>query len=460
MLESQTQPHREYLLANTPGQKLFVALRLKPLAEAAAARAQLSVAFVVDTSGSMREVVTEPTERTGETVQVDGNTYEVVRGAKTKMDLVVDSLLNVLQSPLLLDSDRLALVQFDDNASVVQSFSSAQNRRTLVDAAERLRNYSGGTHMGAGMAEAMKLLAKEQGNRRMILLTDGQTFDEPVVEQITQELTEAHIPVTAIGVGDEWNDDLLLDITDRTQGKPLHVVPDTQKPQPPSLLATELPKAVLEELKQAATEVITNVGLSVRMVKEVVLERITRVYPEQTEVERNLQPHPLGNVKAGDWTVYILEFTLPARPAARLRLAQLGITYEVPGKGYRGEIPPVDVVVEFTADETLASQIDPQIMQWVQQRNIEALVKQATAEARNNPEKAAKTLALAHTLSQRVGQTAMTQALERAALELKEKQALSPHMQKTLRVGAKTQTLSANPPSLPSDEEIRRATGG
>ncbi|MCV4714677.1 hypothetical protein OFC05_31895, partial [Escherichia coli] len=78
--------------------------------------------FVVDTSGSIREVVTEPTERTGQSIRVDGKDYEVVRGAKSKMDLVVEALQNLLNSPQLQPSDRLALVKFDDDARVVQPF--------------------------------------------------------------------------------------------------------------------------------------------------------------------------------------------------------------------------------------------------------------------------------------------------------------------------------------------------
>jgi len=460
LLEASVQPHREYLQANQPGQKLFLALKIRPSAEATHSRPQLAVAFVVDTSGSMREVVTEPTERTGQSVRVDGKDYEVVRGAKSKIDLVIEALQNLLSSPQLQPSDRLAIVKFDDVAEVVQPFTPANEKARLVAAAERLTQYSGGTQMGAGMREGMRLLEREGGSRRLILLTDGQTFDEPLVETVAAQLAQARIPVTAIGVGDEWNDDLLAEITDRTQGKPFHVIPDNQNPQPPSLRASELPQAILGELEHAALEVVTNVTLSVKTVRDVALERITRVYPTQTEVDRSVQPHPLGNAEAGDWTVYILEFTLPTRGPSRIRLAQLGLTYEVPGQGYRGELPPIDVVAEFTTNESLSSRIDPQVMQWVQQRNIEMLVKQAAQEAKSDPAKAAKTLELARNMTVKLGNSAMTQALDRAVGELRSSKTLSLGTQKTLKIGAKTQTLKAEPGSaLPSDEEIRKITG-
>lgn len=460
MLEATLQSHRNYLLANAPGQKLFLALKLRPDGEAIGARPQLAVAFVVDTSGSMREVVTQPTGFTGQKVRVDGKDYELVKGAKNKMDIVVEALQNLLQSPLLQPTDRLALIKFDDNAQVVQDFVPAAQKATLLAAAERLTRYSGGTHMGAGMKEGLRQLQGEEGSRRLLVLTDGQTFDEPLVEQVTSQLAQAHIPVTAIGVGDEWNDELLTQITDQTQGKPYHVVPDNQNPQPPSLKATELPQAILGELQQAAVEVVTNIALSVKTVKEIVLDRITRVYPTQTEVGLQNMPYPLGNAAAKDSAVFILEFTLPARPASRLRLAQLGLSYEVPGKGYRGEIPPLDVVVEFTTNEALAAQIDPQVMQWVQQRNIEMLIKQATAEAGSDPTKAAKTLELARNMTVKLGNSAMTQALDRAVGELKSSKTISLGTQKTLKIGAKTQTLKVDAGSeLPSDEEIRKITG-
>ncbi|WP_299430798.1 VWA domain-containing protein [uncultured Meiothermus sp.] len=465
MLETRLQPHREYLMANMAGQKMFLALKVQPQAEAVGARPQLAIAFVVDTSGSMREVVTQPTHRTGQNVRIDGKDYEVVRGARSKMDLVVEALQNLLNSRQLQPTDRLALVKFDDYAGVVQPFTDAASKARLIAAAEQLTQFSGGTHMGAGMLEGMKQLNKESGSRRMLLLTDGQAFDEPLVEQAAQQLAEAHIPVTAIGVGDDWNDDLLTSITDRTQGKPFHIVPDTQNPLPPSLRASELPQAILGELENAANEVITNIALAVKTVRDVTLERVTRVYPTQSEVDLRSQPHPLGNAAKGDWTVFILEFTLPARPASRIRLAQMGLTYEVPGKGYRGEVPPMDIVVEFTTDETLTARIDPQVMHWVQQRNLEMLVKQATQEARTDPAKAARTLELARNLTVKLGNTAMTRALDQAVGELKSSKTIRIGTAKTIKIGAKTQVLKHQPEAapgggdLPSDEEIRKMTG-
>ena len=98
-------------------------------------------------------------------------------------------------------------------------------------------------------------------------------------------------------------------------------------------------------------------------------------------------------------------------------------------------------------------------MQWVQQRNIEGLVAQATREARSDPAQAAKTLELARSMTQRLGNGAMTQVLDRAIGELGSSKTISLGTAKTMRLGAKTQTLKSSDGGLPSDEDIRRMTG-
>ncbi len=409
----------------------------------------------------MREIVTEATERTGRTTFVDGQNYEIVYGAKNKMELVLDALRGIVNSDLLKAGDRLALVKFDDDAEVLMPFTPAKDRAWLLAAVERLDKYSGGTLMGGGMAAGSNLLATESGSRRMVLLTDGQAFDANMVQEQARILAKMQVPVTTVGVGDDVNTELLTDITDLTQGQPIDVVPDTDNPQPPAVRATELPAALLGDLKAAANEVVTNVGLTVRTVKDVVLERVTRVFPTQTEVAINDGPLQLGNVDANTGATYILEFTLPARPATRMRLAQLGITYQVPGANYRGEIPPIDVVVEFTGDEGLSGRIDPEVMQWVQQRNIEGLVAQATREAGTDPAQAKKTLEQARNMTQRIGNGAMTQVLDRAIGELGKGKTMTLGTAKTLRLGAKTQTLKSNSgnDNVPGDDEIRKMTG-
>jgi Ca-activated chloride channel homolog len=455
VIQVKLTPHRGYLRAAPEGsqetQKLFLLAQLTP--QAGTARAPVALTFVVDTSGSMREKV---------------------QGGRNKLELVTQALSNLLQSPDLDDKDQLSIVRFDDDASTVTPLTN--NRSQVARGIEDLRKYSGGTMMGLGMLEALTNTGGSQVNRRVMLLTDGATFDEDACRAVTGTYVAQHITVTSIGVGNEFNEDLMGEISDRTGGKVIHVVAQGANP-PASVLASDLPQVLSSEFSRAAKEVITNLEFTLRGVKGVTLDRVTRVYPFLAEIEmarfEGGAKASAGNLESGDQTAFLFELTLPPRPAVKVRIAQIGLTFDVPGEGTRGEIPPLDIVVEFTFDENQTAQVNSEVMGYVQQRNLEGLVKQAAQEAQSNPAQAAKTLEIARQMTVRLGNSAMTVALDQAKSELEQNKTIQAGTAKTIKMGAKTQTIKIGGggptpgvqtagdggPSLPSDEEIRRITG-
>jgi Ca-activated chloride channel homolog len=447
MIKVQLTPHRGYLRASpaesSETQKLFLLAQLTP---EISTRAPLALTFVVDTSGSMREKVA---------------------GGKTKLELVIQALSSLLASDSISTSDQLAIVQFDDNASTLVPLTN--DRATLQRGVDALKKHSGGTMMGLGMLEAMRQSAVGSFNRRLMLLTDGATFDEDACRAVTGTYANQNIAINSIGVGNEFNEELLSDISDRTAGRVVHVVAKDANP-PASILAADLPQHLSADFSRAAAEVITNLEFTVRGVKGVTLDRVTRVYPFLADVTLNRFEGGTrakgGNLEAGDQTMFLIELTLPPRPPARVRIAQIGLTFDVPGEDRRGEIPPIDVVVEFTFDEVATGQVNQQVMGYVQQRNLEGLVKQAEVEARSDPGQAAKTIAIARAMTVRLGNSAMTQVLDRAQSELQSGHGLSADTAKTVKLGTKTQTIkvgadggASSNSGLPSDEEIRRLTG-
>ena len=439
MLQINVKSHKEFFTPHTPGQRLFLQLSTAPEWATAQHRPEMNIVFVIDTSGSMRA--------------------DVSGSPMNKLDLVVKSVEAVLDSAELQDGDRLAMVSFDDKARVDVPFVPAGNRARLRAAAHKLTRYSGGTHMGAGMQEALKLLERETGSKRVILLTDGETFDEDVVEAVSTALRDAHVPVTAIGVGD-FNEALLTEVADRTQGRVMDVVENQANPQPPSVAARDLPEAILGEVQQAQREVVTDMALTLRTVKGVDVNRITRVAPQQNEVDLTSKPYPLGNATSGEETTFIIECTLPERPFSRVRLAQLMLTYQVPGANYRGETSPVDVTVEYTTDETRLAVLDQGVLQWVQQRNVEGIIKHATIQMGTDPEAAAHTLRTAQNITRKLGNSNMTKVLDKALDELETSKTISLGTVKTIRMGSKTQTLRATEMDvLPPAEDIRKQTG-
>jgi Ca-activated chloride channel homolog len=439
MLNVTITPHREMLPADSAEQKLFLMLKLQPTKEAAKSRPSTAFTFIIDTSGSMDEPLA---------------------GGKTKREAVIESLQGLIrQTGLLTQNDRIAIVQFHEKASTLIGLTPATEVQQIESAINQLRNYSGGTMMGLGLSQALKLLSgKDMASRRALLFTDGDTFDEEDCRELVQEFSKNNIPITALGFGDEFNEDLLSALSDTTGGVPFHVVP--HQGAGTAIAIADLPNHILEEFKSAQQEVITNLAMTVRTVKGVKLTRVARVYPSLAEFPMEPEPYPIGNAASNDETVFILEFNLESRIASRIRLAQLGLTYDVPGQNRRGELPLQNVVVEFVAGQ-MAVQVDQEVMGYVQQSNITQLVNDAARIAEHNPEGAQEKLEMARRMTVRLGNQDMADSLGQAQDELRKTRKLSSGTRKTVKLGSKGKTVRINTDAndLPSDEEIRRATG-
>lgn len=456
MLHVTVKPHRTYLRADAGVQKLFVMLKVLPAPEAGEARPRVHLALVIDTSGSMREpapgtaadvVPTEP-------FTVDGKTYNATFEGATKLDIASEAGRQLLASAKLGPDDLVSLIQFDDGSEVVAEGEAGKDREALRAGIDGLARYSGGTQMGKGLRVAAGALGRAENTaRKVLLLTDGLAVDEGECREAAGALVELQAPIVALGVGEEYNEDLISELCSVSQGRPY----DFRD-------MTTLPQIFEAELGAATRQVVSDIRLTVRTVREVRLVSAMRAYPNLADLDVAREPLALGNVEAGDHTVFILEFDLPARPALRTRLAQLGVTYQVPARGYRGEVAPQDLVVEFTADEALAAAVDPEVMGYVQQRNVDNLVRQATEQAKTDPEQAAKTLQVARSMTQRLGNGGMTLALGQAVDELRSNGTIKVGTVKTIKLGARTQTMKAGgpdatPDAIPSQEEIRKLTG-
>ena len=460
MLNVTLTSHREFLPADTANQKLFIMLKLRPTKEVANTRPPTTFAFVIDTSGSMYEVVAGNPQPTGHTFRVDGQDYMTVSGGETKIDLVIQSLQELIWSGKLEQQDSIALIQFDDQASTLIGLTPATEINQLQKAIDNLRNFSGGTRMGLGLNRAIDLLADQNmTSRRALIFTDGETFDEFECREFAQKFASNGIPITALGVG-EYNEDLLIELSDTTGGHLVHVVPGQATGTQVSI--TELPHTLFGEFSQAQQEVINNLALSVKTVKGVELERVTRVYPDQADFPLTMQPYPIGTAIANDETVFILEFNVDSRVSSRVRIAQLGLTYDIPGQNRRGELPPQNVVVQFVAGQNSAAQVDQEVMGYVQQRNISQLVSHATRVADQDPQEAERLMETARRLTVKIGNKAMEESLNEGIDELRKTRKISAGTRKTVKMGSKGKTVKMGSDindDLPSEAEIRAFSG-
>jgi len=438
MLNIVLKPHRTHLKAQTiEPQKLFVMLRLIPERKVAQARPPLALALVIDTSGSMRDEV----------------------GGTIKLERAIEAAHKLIDDPTLAPTDKLTVIHFDDESRVLLPLSPlSQAKSKSHQVVDSLRQYSGGTEMGKGMQNAFRELSKEPPEvaKRLILLTDGMTFDEDLCRSLANQLAETNTPIIAIGIGDEYNENLLMELSDTTKGRWLHLT-DMQ----------QLDQFFSQEVQQAAREVVTDLQLKIAAVKGTTLESISRVYPSLVEVPLNQQPYRLGNIQAGDYTVFILEFNISgiSRPPSRVRLAQFTLWASIPGLKQRQiEFPPKELFVTFTNDEAAIAQVDPEVMDYVQQKNVVRLFDEASRlAAQGKTEEARRTLQMAQSMTQRLNNQGATRLLQGALEELNRTGTISAETRRTLRAGGRTMTVKSGK-TAPletglSDEEIRRITG-
>ena len=460
------RPHRTSLMAGTAGlQKLFAMLRILPDSELTAGRPPLALVLVIDTSGSMQEyadqekAVREIESRglQGQQQTTDGIGYQAFNLPQaTKLDQAIESAHKLIDDSRLLPTDRVAIVHFDTEATTLMRLTAIAERQPLHQAIDSLRDRSGQTFMAKGMACAQQQLCDlpNETVKRLVLFTDGVTQDERHCRQFAGAFAEANTPIVAVGIGPEYNEELMLELAQVSQGRPYHLENMGQ-----------LSDILDSEVGFSIREVITDLQATVARVKGVAVNSCTRVYPSLAEVASDVQPFRLGNIPGGDYSVFIVEFTIEGlvRPLSRARIAQVKLVGSVPGRRTRDEYEPQDLFVTFTDDEAAVAAVDPEVLGYVQQKNVDSLIQRAMGQVTVNAGQAKQTLQVALGMTQRIGNAAMTRILESTMEELNKNGTISAGTRKTVALGGRTKTVktgSAIPlEDMPSEEEIRKVTG-
>lgn len=150
--------------------------------------------LLLDTSGSMREVVDNTGQETGETMQLDGQTYRVVNGGTTRIDLLNEGL-RTLKDTLASDSlaskrAEIAIVTFGGVVTIVQDFITVEHFQAPVLQA------SGSTPMGQAIMKGLELVAQ----RKAIYRANGVSYYRPWIFLITDGGPDPNDPWQAAAV--------------------------------------------------------------------------------------------------------------------------------------------------------------------------------------------------------------------------------------------------------------------
>ncbi len=402
---------RPYLPATQGSQVAYVLVEIVPTAAIANVQMPISVSFVLDHSGSMR-----------------GNK---LRAMKAAVGLALDRLN---------DNDNVAITIFSHESVVLVPAQPASGRESIKRLINGVRD-EGGTKIGRAMAAGLGELARApQGALpRLVLLTDGETDkDENECLAMADQAGQLNIPISAFGMGNEWNDRLLTEIATRSHGEVEHL-------RRPEMIEDNFQAVV----QQAQGAIFQNANAVVRLVSGVQARAAWQVVP----LIKNLGYKPLADrsvtipleqLEKDNRRVLLLELMVEPKPAGQYRIGQVEISYDIPQLGIIGERAKTDLVLQITADQALTRQVNPQVMNIVEKISAFKLQTRALEDIETgNVAGATQKLQNAVTRLLNTGESDLAQTVQQEVNNLQKSGQLSTEGQKTIRFGSrKTVRLS------------------
>jgi len=344
----------------------------------------------------------------------------------------------------LAPEDKVAIVAFADSARVIVTPEQARNRDAVTRAIDEidLLEIGGGTQMALGMRAAIDEVKKNLDATRLnrvLVLTDGQTYQETACIELVQQNRD-QISFSTMGVGVEFNEKLLQQLAQDSNGK-YHFIGNP----------SEIPNIFEDELLGLRSVSVRNGRIDVTLSQGVQVRESFRASPEIYAMgtpmlgdDRKIS-YEIGDLESGVPGSVLLTLVLPPRKPGTVRMLQSSFHYEVPGAGEAEAT--CDLTVEYTLDRTLTSKRNGRVMSLVDQVSIAKLQAKAEEELKaGNVDKATRLLGNAIQGTQRLGNTKATQALAGLLDQVKKTQTLQTKAAKTTLLQAqavvrKTQML-------------------
>lgn len=404
-------------------QLLYVLIEAQPDEVVAQVRMKLNYGFVLDRSGSMR-------------------------GAK------VERLIEAVELALarMQQDDLVSITTFSDSARVIVPTTRLTSRGSLAAQVRRIRA-GGGTEMSRGLSLGLREVYQHREPDRInqvLLLTDGQTHgDEPQCLKLAHEAGEHNIPIQALGLGDDWNENLLDELGTLSGGGA-------------DLVATadDIVPIFTQTIQRSQQAVLKNAHLTLRLVAGVSPRQVWQVTPMISNLgytplgEHDVQVS-LGDLDAVEGKAILVELLVPARRPGRYRLAQAEVAYDIPMLGLRGASVRTPILVDYTTDQELTTRYNPRIMNIVERVTAFKLQTRALQEAKlGDIAGATRKLRAAATRLLELGEEELAAAAAQEAENLERSGQMSSSGSKKLHY--QTRKLTQKLPDLPDEDETTR----
>lgn len=342
------QVGRAYMPLVDKSQVAYILLEVGPTELMAQVRMPLNFALVLDHSGSMHG--------------------KKLAGVKKAVKMLIDHL-----SP----EDYISVVMFSDGAETIIPAMAARDPRGMKAAIEPIR-VRGGTNMARGMQAGLNELARQNiphALKRMILLTDGRTIGEKKCRQLAKEAREAGVQIYPLGIGADWDENLLDDIGRLSGGTEAAFI---RRPG-------DAMSVFQQQVQSAINVAVRSAVLTVRLPMGVAPKRATRVLPTISEYDASVLSDrqivlPLGDLERHNPASVLIELIVEPRPAGLFRIAQAELSYDVPVLGLTNGKVRDDITVTFSSEAARATEANAVVMNFVEKANAHRLVSKVLDE--------------------------------------------------------------------------------
>ncbi|MES2933041.1 MAG: VWA domain-containing protein [Pseudomonadota bacterium] len=289
-------------------------------------RPAANVAIVIDKSGSM--------------------SGERIERAKEAAIMAVNGL-----SP----NDIVAIVAFDNTVEVVTPATKVADKAAITHAIKNIR-VAGGTGLFAGVSkgafEVRKFFDKTRVNR-VILLSDGQANAGPSspaeLGQLGGMLAREGISVTTIGLGSDYNEDLMTQLAAFSDGNHAFVQN-----------SSDLARIFKHEFGDVGSVVAQEVELTIRLKRGI---RPIRILGREGEITDGVVRLRMNQLYSQQEKYVLLEVEVPAGKAGEnLDLAAVDVSYLNMHSKNKDKLSRAVAVSFSESSDTVAKAVDKKVM--------------------------------------------------------------------------------------------------
>jgi Ca-activated chloride channel family protein len=355
----------------------------------------------------------------------------------TRLDQVKASVLHVIEN--LREADTCSVVAFSDKAEVVVPAQRGALEKTLAQAKVSTIHAGGGTEILQGLLVGLTELHQQlspSAVNHLILLTDGHTYgDEDECLLLAGLAATDGISISGLGIGEEWNDRFLDELTGATGGIATYV----SSPQ-------QVKTIILDRMRGLNAAYAERLTMQVTLDLEVKLTSAFKVSPEAGPVPVDDGPLRLGSMPKEQPVTLLLKFVLPPLSEGKRPIARLSIYGDVVSLGRRGERTVVDILLPVAKELPAGAKPPTAILDALSKLSQYRLQERASQEAAEGDiASATRRLSTLGTRLLATGQTDLAKVALAEARRLEKTRALSEDAKKHLKYG--TRALLLAPPS-------------